>query len=299
MIANDRTSSPYVLLIGAAHDRVRLREALHASGVGDATEIGWGDVLDLGGRVPDLVAVAVDDVPADSLPDLLDALAGLAEAAPGGVVITFREDQIDPVAATLLGRDAELLCDPDPAILAATLAMALVRASHPPSRLRENEAERLRRLNEEVARIAEVLARLAQRHDRRPGVGDRGSDYRGPPATTRVAPADVRKAIRARRLRDSLFATGLFEDPAWDMLLDLYAAELENAQVSVSSLCIAAAVPATTALRWIGRMTDTKLLERRPDPFDRRRAYIVLSRAAREKMDGYFALLAQNQIAIA
>lgn len=301
MTANDPTGLPYVLLIGAAHDRARLREALDAAGVTEAIEIGWGDVLDLGGRVPDLVAVAVDDVPPDSLPDLLDALAGLADAAPGGVVITFREEQIDPVAATLLGCAAELLCDPDPAILAATLAMALVRATHPPAPvLRENEAERLRRLNEEVARIAEVLARLTRRDDRRPGgVGDRSSEYRGPPATTHVAAADVRKAIRARRLRDSLFAEGLFEDPAWDILLDLYAAELETAQVSVSSLCIAAAVPATTALRWIGRMTDTGLLDRRPDPFDRRRAYVVLTRSAREKMDGYFALLVQNQISIA
>lgn len=300
MTVNDPYSFPNVLLIGSAPERLRLREALQAAGVDEATEIGWGDVLDLRGRVPDLVAVAVDDVPPDSLPDLLDALAGLAEAAPGGVVITFRQQQIDPVAATLLGRDAELLCDPDPAILAATIAMALASCSILPSRSRENEAERLRRLNEEVARIAEVLTRLTRREDTRPGgVADRESDYRGPPATVRVAPAEVRKAIRARRLRDPLFAEGLFEDPAWDMLLDLYAAELEEAQVSVSSLCIAAAVPATTALRWIGRMTDGGLLERTPDPFDRRRAYMILTRPAREKMDGYFALLAQNNIAIA
>jgi len=292
---------PKILLIGAAHQRVRLREAVAAAGVDEAIEIGWGDTTDLAGRAPDLVVVAVDDVPPASLPDLLDALAGLAEAAPGGVVITFGQDQIDPVAAALLGRDSELLCEPDSAILAASIALALVRCwAEPPPVVRENEAERLRRLNEEVARIAEILARLTQREERRPGaVADRSSDYRGPPGTVAVAAADVRKAIRARRLRDQLFVTGLFEDPAWDMLLDLYAAELELAQVSVSSLCIAAAVPATTALRWIGRMTETGLLERTPDPFDRRRAFMVLSRAAREKMDGYFALLAQNQIAIA
>ncbi len=51
---------------------------------------------------------------------------------------------------------------------------------------------------------------------------------------------DVREVIRARRLRDQFFERGLFEDPAWDMLLDLFAAELEQTQVSVSSLCIAA-----------------------------------------------------------
>jgi hypothetical protein len=45
----------------------------------------------------------------------------------------------------------------------------------------------------------------------------------------------------------------------------------------VSSLCIAAAVASTTALRWIARMTDTALFERRPDLLDRRRAFMVLS----------------------
>ena len=59
------------------------------------------------------------------------------------------------------------------------------------------------------------------------------------------------------------------------MLLDLYAAELEGAQVSVSSLCIAAAVAPTTALRWIGRMTEAGLFVRQPDPFDRRRAFLA------------------------
>ena len=43
------------------------------------------------------------------------------------------------------------------------------------------------------------------------------------------------------------------------VLLDLFAAELEGNRVSVSSLCIAAGVAPTTALRWIARMTDMGL----------------------------------------
>jgi DNA-binding MarR family transcriptional regulator len=92
---------------------------------------------------------------------------------------------------------------------------------------------------------------------------------------------DVRDAIRSRRMRDQFFEpAGLFEDPAWDMLLDLFAAHLEGARVSVSSLCIAAAVAPTTALRWIGRMTGAGLFVRTPDPEDRRRAFIDLSDGA-------------------
>jgi hypothetical protein len=55
------------------------------------------------------------------------------------------------------------------------------------------------------------------------------------------------------RLRSQHFVPALFADPAWDILLDLAAARIDGRMVAVSSLCIAAAVPATTALRWITR----------------------------------------------
>nr|WP_277924321.1 winged helix DNA-binding protein [Sphingomonas sp. CROZ-RG-20F-R02-07] len=73
------------------------------------------------------------------------------------------------------------------------------------------------------------------------------------------------------------------------MLLDLFAAELERAKVSVSSLCIAAAVAPTTALRWIARLTEAGLFERRPDPADRRRAFMALTPRASDGMRRYFA----------
>src|SRR3546814_2543305 len=75
--------------------------------------------------------------------------------------------------------------------------------------------------------------------------------------------------LRQRRMREQYFPADLFADPAWDMLLDLYAARLEHQPVSVSSLCIAAAVPATTALRWIKTMTEAGLFVREADPQDR------------------------------
>ena len=64
--------------------------------------------------------------------------------------------------------------------------------------------------------------------------------------------------------------------------------------VSVSSLCIAASVPSTTALRWIGQMTETGLLERASDPGDRRRAFTQLSNEARSAMAGYFEALGRG-----
>jgi DNA-binding MarR family transcriptional regulator len=94
--------------------------------------------------------------------------------------------------------------------------------------------------------------------------------------------------LRVRRMRDQFFDASLFADPAWDMLLDLMAARLERAQVAVSSLCIAASVPPTTALRWIKAMTDHALFERCADPEDGRRIFIQLSDPALKSMGRYF-----------
>jgi DNA-binding MarR family transcriptional regulator len=104
-----------------------------------------------------------------------------------------------------------------------------------------------------------------------------------------VAAETVRSIIRARRLRANHLSAELFADPAWDMLLDLLQAEIVQHRVPVSSLCIAASVPATTALRWIKSMTDEALLLRRDDPRDGRRVFIELAPATSVAMRRYFA----------
>ena len=236
---------------------------------------------------------------------VLPVLDTLARNGDAQVVLTFDLDQIDLITANVSAPDVQLLCDPAPheRFLALYLAgMTDGVALHDSGR--EAEAVRLQRLNEEVARIAETLARLT-RGDVRPradAVGDRVDTYRAPPMTSEapdIPARDVREAIRARRLRDQFFGGGLFEDPAWDMLLDLFAAELERTQVSVSSLCIAAAVAPTTALRWITRMTEAGLFQRQPDPFDRRRAFMGLSDRASAGMRNYVAAVQRTGAAIA
>lgn len=113
-----------------------------------------------------------------------------------------------------------------------------------------------------------------------------------PPALARpVDAAFVRQIIRGRRERDRHFERDLFADPAWDMMLDLYAAGLECRNVSVSSLCTAAAVPPTTALRWISLLTAKGLLTRKADPVDTRRVLVELSDDATERMNAYFAVV--------
>ncbi|MBN8843438.1 MAG: winged helix DNA-binding protein [Sphingomonadales bacterium] len=101
----------------------------------------------------------------------------------------------------------------------------------------------------------------------------------------------VRDHIRQRRMRGDFFPSDFFADPVWDMLLDLYAAHYEGHAVSVSSLCIAAAVPATTALRWIKMLTASGWFIRSRDESDGRRVHVYLSDEARLKLDIYFDAL--------
>lgn len=87
----------------------------------------------------------------------------------------------------------------------------------------------------------------------------------------------LKRKIRLRRRREAAFGAELFADPAWDMMLDLCLASELGRTVSVSSLCIASAVPPTTALRWINALETKGIVERQPDPDDQRRVFISLS----------------------
>ena len=255
--------------------------------------VGWNEAFDHIEMLSGQPLILLDARLADE-GDLAATLHLLDEAAFGrdlSVIAGITERQIDVVAAGLVRARHEILCDPGAADWAGPIALAHVsRGLVLHDRVAESEAARLARLNAEVARIADVLARLANRELTHPGenVGDVARSFLSEPFDgVAVAAGDIRQIIRARRLRDRFFGAGLFEDPGWDMMLDLYAAHLEEAQVSVSSLCIAAAVAPTTALRWISKMTEIGLLVRKPDPFDRRRAFMSLSDHGLEAMGRY------------
>jgi DNA-binding MarR family transcriptional regulator len=97
--------------------------------------------------------------------------------------------------------------------------------------------------------------------------------------------------LKARRLREEMFGPGLFADPAWDILLDLYSAEAKGECVQISSLAIAARVPHSTAIRWAKIMTRVGLVVRHKDPSDARRIHVRLSPSAQALMEDYLARL--------
>jgi DNA-binding MarR family transcriptional regulator len=103
-----------------------------------------------------------------------------------------------------------------------------------------------------------------------------------------VALTQVRALIAARRLRETMISRELFADAAWDILLELYSAWLEQRRVSTSELCVASAVPATTALRWIDKLESLSLLKRTDDPLDGRRIWVELSADGEARMRSFF-----------
>lgn len=205
-------------------------------------------------------------------PDLIDRLQ--ADGAAPSLLIgdaTRFADRVNlaPSVRAYLDAGAEA-----GAIRAAAVA-ALTPVGHAVGDFSDRDTARLNALGREVERIARALSELATESRAQP-VEDVGAPF-------------VRAMLKRRRDRERFFPAALFSDPAWDMLLDLTAARLERRSVSVSSLCIAAAVPTTTALRWIRNLCDIGMFVRTTDPDDLRRGIITLSADTAARMMSYLA----------
>lgn len=243
---------------------------------------------------------------------LLMRLGAMAEAGHLAVIVITDLAGLDRVHGLLRSDRAVILCNPCAEDQVAAIAAIPALAEQPGTGDHlhdigtEAEADRFERLNDQLLRLNKMVEALVQ--DRTPEDsylrpwGEDGEGMLKSPsrryqsegqasAAVRYGPISaqqVRAMLRVRRLRDHLVAPDLFADPAWDILLDLLAARLENTQVSVSSLCIASAVPPTTALRWIRQLTDRGLLARQADPRDGRRIFITLSDEGVEAVTRWF-----------
>lgn len=301
-----------MLLIGA--DSPAAAAAIAVAGGRLVRRIDWPAVAsDLSAIVAaPVVLVEARGVDTATLDAALPLVARFLDTMDARCVVTLAAAQIDVVTGHLSVSQADLLCDPT----AEDRTAALMRATRPrlpalrdslPDGVQddrdpyrhggtETDDQRLRRLTDGMAHISRYAADLIRPEppgSAGPEVADRRRAFGSGPGLpdTAIAAAEVRRLIQLRRLRGKFFGQfigeGLFEDPAWDMLLDLFAAELEGTRVSVSSLCIAAGVAPTTALRWIARMTEMGLFIRHPDPVDRRRAFMALSPRAADAMRAY------------
>jgi len=283
---------PPPLILAASSDSAmrRARETAEYSGlrIGAQLEIADAAVRLRQQAAASAIWIEVDTECGPELDSLLDEVDEAVAGRRFGAVLSLSTNMIDRLGPRLFDGIAQVVIDADQVERAASLATATALARAPERAndvSRDPGADRLRQLSDEVGRIAATLARLSTvpagpEPDVRKPVEESVPD---------VPVEAVRSVIRARRLRGRYFSEELFADPAWDMLLDLLQAEIAQLRVPVSSLCIAAAVPATTALRWLKSMTDQGLFVRRADPHDGRRVFVELSRESSVAMRRYFA----------
>ena len=121
-----------------------------------------------GGNRP-LILVDGRGMADDELAAALSRLDGLAAGRDLPLIVAIGEPQIDAAAAGLMLSRHQLLCNPRPTDWAAAIALAHgVDCLVLHDRVNEGEAARLARLNAEVARIADVLARLSKHDEQLP-----------------------------------------------------------------------------------------------------------------------------------
>lgn len=282
--------APVLVAASSVHALARALSTIEASGLRVADRVTVPEAV---ARIERQVAASavwleLDEDSGGAMDELLTRVSRDVAAGRYAAVVCGTAALLDPLAARLDDSAVELIVDADAAERLSALAIATSRAGLPlqvADVASEQNAARLRQLSDEVSRIASTLARLSSGPAPAPASVELPQRGEAP-----VISADtVRSVIRARRLRARYFAEELFADPAWDMLLDLLQAEIAQLRVPVSSLCIAAAVPATTALRWLKTMVAQGIFVRRADPHDGRRVFVELAPQASDSLRRYFA----------
>jgi DNA-binding MarR family transcriptional regulator len=94
----------------------------------------------------------------------------------------------------------------------------------------------------------------------------------------------VLSILAMRRARDVIFGPGLFSDPGWDILLELYAAELGGRRLSLAEIARAIDTPQSTTARWIVELEKRGLVTTADDPANGLRVFAALSPDGRCRM---------------
>lgn len=134
--------------------------------------------------------------------------------------------------------------------------------------------------SEEIHDVARKLLRLSEQLKELPAPQGAKPESVTPAKLVKYA----ENLYNLRRQREKFFDESLFGEPAWDLLLDLFIQGERGKQVSISSACVGAAVPTTTALRWVTTLMTKGLLCRVTDDTDARRSILKLTREGRQTM---------------
>lgn len=103
--------------------------------------------------------------------------------------------------------------------------------------------------------------------------------------------ASIDLAVLARKLydfgqrRSKFFPAELLGEPAWYILLDLYASAGEGRAISVTSASVASGAPTTTGLRMVRMLEEKGLVSRGQVQTDRRRSDVQLTLEGRDAVE--------------
>lgn len=98
-------------------------------------------------------------------------------------------------------------------------------------------------------------------------------------------PALARRLYEFGQRRARFLPAGLFGEPGWNILLDLYASHAEGVAISVTSASIASGAPVTTGLRTVRMLEAEGLVARGRAGSDRRRSDLMLTPAGRAAVE--------------
>jgi DNA-binding MarR family transcriptional regulator len=98
----------------------------------------------------------------------------------------------------------------------------------------------------------------------------------------------ARLIFQARANRTRQFKQAIFGEPAWDMLLALYASA-DSTRLPVGQICSLSGSPPTTALRWLDYLEREQFVLRRPHPHDARSAIVELTSKGRSALEEYLS----------
>jgi len=135
--------------------------------------------------------------------------------------------------------------------------------------------------------LDEILT-IVRRLDTTPQVASGG-------ATKDVNPADAtvlefaRKALRMREAQRRFLPASYFDEPALNILLDLFVADGERRTVYVNDACIASHTPTSTALRWIAVLVRDGFATRIRDDTDARRTILEITPVGHAAIAGLVA----------
>jgi len=103
--------------------------------------------------------------------------------------------------------------------------------------------------------------------------------------TTLAAMAE--RLYQERRRRDDYFPSGLFGEPAWDLILALFIAREEGRRLTIAEAYEAATVKPAAGRRLIARLERTGMVARTSGQEDRRKRFVQLTATAADRLRDY------------